>query len=221
MFAKQIKHLTGLSAVFLLSFGLASNHAQAVFIDFDDIVAIPAEPFTGCFCGHILGNEYESQGLIFNGDSSWLTGATLPDGTNQNAVWGKNEIYLGFTGVLPNFVSFNIHAPLQSEASYMDVFGVDGYLFTHVSGGWQGTEESSTPYIPGELVSITASEGIVGMHIYSFYGLRTGPHIDNLTFESRTVPEPSSFLLLIPCIAGLFWQRMKKNTRSITETHGN
>ncbi len=209
MFAKQIQHITGLSTILVLSLGMASNNAQAVFIDFDDIAARPSEPFTGCFCGHILSNEYESQGLVFNGDSSWLIGGTLPDGTNQNIVWGLNGISLGFTGILPNFVSFNIHAPLGAEASYMDVFGVNGYLFTHASAGWQGTEENSTPYIPGELVSIHASEGITGMHIYSFFGLRTGPQIDNLTFESRTVPEPSTFFLLATGLAGLFWKRMK------------
>jgi len=221
MFAKQIKNLTGLSAIFLLSFGLVSNHAQAVFIDFDDIVARPSEPFTGCYCGHILGNEYESQGLVFNGDSSWLIGGTLPDGTNQNIVWGLNGISLEFTGVLPNFVSFNIHAAAGLEASFMDVYGVDGYLFRHSSSGWQGVEENSTPYIPGELVSIYAAEGIKEMYIFSFFGLRTGPQIDNLTFESRTVPEPSVLFLLATGLLGLFWQRVKKDARSIAATHRN
>lgn len=221
MFAKQIKKFTGLSAAIMLSLGLASNNAHAVFIDFDDIAAIPAEPFTGCFCGHILSNEYESQGLIFNGDSSWLIGGVLPDGTNRNSVFGINGISLGFIGEPPNFVSFNIHSPLGGEASYMAVFGVNGYLFTHVSGGWKGTEENSTPYIPGELVSITASEGITGMYISSFYGLRTGPHIDNLTFEARTVSEPSTFLLWATCLTGLFWKRRKESTRTTTSTHSN
>lgn len=221
MFAKQIKNFTGLSAAIMLSLGLASNNVQAVFIDFDDIVAIPAEPFTGCYCGHILSNEYESQGLIFSGDSSWLIGEALPDGTNQNVVWGKNEISLRFTGALPTFVSFNIDAPLGGESSGIDVIGVDGYLFTHETGGWRGTEENSTPYIPGELVSIYATEGIAALHIRSFFGLRTGPHIDNLTFESRTVPEPSAFLLLVTCLAGLFWIREKMNARGIAITHSN
>ena len=209
MFSKQLKHFTGVSAAFLLSLGLTSNNAQAVFIDFDDIVAGPSEPFDGCFCGHVLSNEYESQGLIFSGDSNWLIGGTLPDGTNQNVVWGLNAISLGFTGDLPNFVSFNIDAPTGAEASYIDVYGVDGFLFTHISSGWQGTEELSTPYVPNELVSITAPEGITGMSIKSLFNLRTGPQIDNLTFESRAVPEPSVLFLLATGLLGLFWKRIK------------
>lgn len=201
-------------ALFPLALAITSHNANAVFIDFDDIVAPPSEPFSGCFCGHILSNEYESQGLIFNGDSSWLTGGTLPDGTNRNVVHGINGIALGFVGTLPNFVSFNIDSPLEAESSYMEVYGVNGYLFTHISSGWRGTEENSTPYIPGELVSINAAEGITGMYIYSFFGLRTGPHIDNLTFESRAVPEPPLFLLLAMGFAGIFLQRMKINIRS-------
>lgn len=213
MFATQIKHLTGMSAALTLFLGIVSTNAYAVFIDFDDITARPSEPFTGCFCGHALSNEYESQGLLFNGTSSWLIGGELPDGINQNIVLGLNGISLQFTGTLPNFVSFNIHAPLEAEASYIDVYGVSGYLFTHASSGWQGAEENSTPYIPGELVSISSSEGITGIDIHSFFGLRTGPQIDNLTFESRTVPEPSSLFLITLALVVAFWKRMKINKR--------
>lgn len=211
MFAKQVKHLTGLSVLLVLSLGLTSNSAQAVFIDFDDIVAGPSEPFSGCFCGYILGNEYESQGLIFKDDNNWLVGETLPDGTNQNAVRGRLGISLEFTGTLPNFVSFNIDAPYAVEASFMEVIGVNGYLFTQVSGGWQGTEENSTPYIPNELVSIHASEDITAIRMTSFFGLRTGPQIDNLTFESRPVPEPSVLFLFAAGFLGVFWKRIKIN----------
>ncbi|HSC68192.1 MAG TPA: PEP-CTERM sorting domain-containing protein [Cellvibrio sp.] len=211
MFSTSIKHISGLSATLALLLGLASTNVHATFIDFDDITAQPSEPFTGCFCGHILSNEYESHGLLFSGPTNWLIGGKLPDGTNRNIVLGLNGISLQFIGTLPNFVSFNIHAPLGGEASYMDVYGKNGYLFTHVSSGWQGSEEQSTTYIPNELVSISASENITGMYIYSFYGLRTGPQIDNLTFESRTVPEPSSLFLLALTLTAVFWKEIKTN----------
>lgn len=144
MFATQIKNITRLSVVIALLLGIISTYAHAIFIDFDDIVARPSEPFGGCFCGHILGNEYASQGLIFNGDSSWLIGGASSDGTNQNVVAGFNGISLSFVGKRPSFVSFNINSPLGAESSFVDVYGVEGYLFTHVSSGWRGTEEDST-----------------------------------------------------------------------------
>lgn len=218
MFAIKVKQLTRLyqfpklpsviaSALLVLSMSGISNSVHAVFIDFDDITALPSEPFHGCFCGHVLSNEYESQGLIFNGDSSWLIGGALPDGTNHNGVQGFNGISFGFLGTLPNFISFNSYS-INEDAVYAEVYGESGYLFTHISSGWRGTEENSTPYIPGELVSFTATEGITSINIFSFYGLRTGPYIDNLTFESRSVPEPAPFVLLSLALAGLFWRRI-------------
>jgi hypothetical protein len=212
MFAIQVKHITGLSLIIALLLGIISPNAHAIFIDFDDIVARPAEPFDGCFCGHTLSNEYASQGLIFNGDINWLVGRTLPDGTNQNIVMGFNGISLEFVGALPNFVSFNINSPLAAESSYVDVYGVEGYLFTQVSSGWRGTEENSTPYIPDELLFIHANEGIASLTIYSLFGLRTGPHIDNLTFESRSVNEPAALFLFLVGFSGIFWKRMQINT---------
>lgn len=208
MFAKQLKHLTGLPI--LLTLCLASQTTHAVFIDFDDIVAPPANPF-GCEtvepCGLILSNEYESKGVVFEG-FSWLVGGVLPDGTNQNQVFGTNGIWLGFVGTRPNFVSFNVDSALGLEASYFSVYGENNeLLFLQHSNGWTGFEETSTPYIPGELVSIYSSAGIAGIYIESLFNLRSGPTIDNLTFEYRTVPEPSALLLFLGGIVGLFLGR--------------
>lgn len=218
MFAIKVKQLTLTyqlpklpsviaSALLVLSMSGISNSVHAVFIDFDDITALPAEPFDGCLCGHVLSDEYESQGLIFNGDSSWLIGGVLPDGTNRNGVQGFNGISLSFVGTLPNFISFNAFS-VNEDAIFIAVYGENDYLFTHVGSGWQGTEETSTPYIPGELISFTATEGIKSLHISSLFSLRTGPYIDNLTFESRSVPEPAPFVLFSLALAGLFWRRI-------------
>lgn len=208
MFAKQLKYLTCLPI--LLTLCITSPTAQAVFIDFDDIVAPPANPF-GCEtvepCGLILSNEYESKGIVF-GDSGWLVGQVLPDGTNQNQVFGTNGIWLEFVGTRPNFVSFNVDSALGLEASYFSVYGENHeLLFMQYSNGWTGIEETSTPYIPGELVTIQSSVGITGIYIESLFNLRSGPTIDNLTFEYRTVPEPSTLFLFIGGIAGLILGR--------------
>lgn len=203
---KQIP-LRGLMAALALCLGLASLNTQAAFIDFDDIEAIPAEPFDGCFCGHILSNEYESQGLLFTGTDNWLIGGPLPDGTNQNIVVGFNTISFAFVGTLPNFLSFNINSPFQAEASFVEVYGESGLLFTYVTSGWTGLEETSTPYIPDELVSIYSADAIKNVVIMSLFNEATGPSIDNLTFTKKTVPEPALLWLFATAFTGVLWRR--------------
>lgn len=175
MFVEKIKQLTGLVALLGLFVGLVSSTTHAAYIDFDDITARPSEPFHGCLCGHDLGNQYASQGVIFPADLIWLVGYKSPDGENHNEVFGFNSIAMDFIGTLPNFVSFNIYPPAGIEAFFIDVFGANGYLFTHVTSGWTGFEETNTPLIPGELVSINSSEEITRLDIRSLFGLRTGP----------------------------------------------
>lgn len=211
MFAKYVKHLINIPALFSVGIGVLALNAHAAFIDFDDIVAPPAYPFS-CdehdFCGLILSNEYESQGLIFDGGFNWLIGGPLPDGTNANKVFGTNSIGLKFIGTLPNFVSFNIDSPFLAEASFFDVYGEEGdLLFTQHSNGWRGLEEISTPYVPHELVTINSTAAIKYISIASLYNLRTGPTIDNLTFEQRSVPESPMLFLLLTGFAALIFKK--------------
>lgn len=192
-----------IAALFLFAI---SSTSYAVFIDFDDIVARPSEVFDGCFCGHTLSNEYESQGVIF--DDGWLFGEVLPDGTNRNHVKGFNTIQFSFLDILPTFVSFNASSVFD-EAVIVDVFGAGGLLYRTFGSGWVGTEEDSTPYIPNELFTLSAAEGISSVSITAFYNLRTGPSIDNLTFDYASVPEPSMFWLMSLGLFGLIWQRRR------------
>lgn len=214
MFQKIARLLKLRFSISILLATIIPLKAHAVFIDFDDIAAPPAYPFD-CdgieYCGLILSNEYESKGVKFLGYSSWLIGGTLPDGKNLNGVRGINSIGLEFVGELPNFVSLNIDSPYQAEASYFYVYGEDGeLLFLHISSGWRGTEETSTPYIPSELVEIYSSSRIKNIDIFSLFNLRVGPWMDNLTFEYREVNEPSILLLLVMGLAGYFLRRIHR-----------
>lgn len=197
------------AALLILLLSAIANNVYAVFIDFDDIEARPSDPFGECSCGHILSDEYASQGLLFEGDGSWLIGSSFPDGTNQNGVQAYNGISISFLGRLPNFISFNGFS-VHQDAIFTEVWGENGYLFTHVGSGWRGTEETSTPYIPGELISFSASEGIKSLYISSLYNLRVGPYIDNLTFEYKSVPESSALVIFIIALTSLFWRRAKQ-----------
>lgn len=214
MFVQCPRHFTSWSKIFLLIISLTSQTAHAAFIDFDDLPPPEKDPFL-CYtealnCMHELGYEYEKEGVIFTGDREWLITEWFADGTYTNQLKGFNYISIEFIDKLPNFISLNINSPLGGEASFLELYGEnDTHLFTHVTHGWRGMEELSTPYIPNELVSIYAAERIKRIGIYSFYGHRTGPSIDNLTFEYREVPEPPLFILLITGIAGLLLQRTK------------
>lgn len=211
---KEALMLTQLKSVFivplLITLAITPTPARAVFIDFDDIVAPPFNPF-GCEtpttpCGLILSNEYQSQGLTF-GIDAWLAGEFQTDGTYKNKVVGLNTLYLFFTDALPNFISLNINSPLGHEASYLEVWGKNGFLFTYITSGWRGIDEG-TPYIPDEFISFYAPEQITQINIFSFYNHRAGPNIDNLTFEYRTVPEPSLLMLFALGVAGIIRARI-------------
>jgi hypothetical protein len=208
MLSKCVRGFNALSITFALAVGIAPLNAHAVFIDFDDITALPGNPFScdDFACGTILGTEYEAMGVLFG--NAWLSGERFPDGTNQNSVVALNELWITFVGTLPNFINFNVDSALRKEASFFHVYGKnDELLFAQHSSGWMGEDEPSTPYIPGELISITSENPIKRLTLTSLYNMRVGPTIDNLTFEYRTVPEPSLALLFIMGIAGFFWRR--------------
>lgn len=201
------------STLIFLFASILSTSANAVFIDFDDIVAPPFNPFNcetpDTPCGLILSDEYASEGLVFPPGNSWLAGETLSDGSVNNRVAGLNTIYIQFNDITPNFISLNIDSALRFEASYIDVFGKDGLLFTYITSGLRGTDQEATPYIPNEFISFHSDEPILEMAISSLYNHRTGPRIDNLTFEYRTVPEPSLLLLLISAVGIIFYRKRR------------
>lgn len=212
MQTKYFMNLTNHFARCVLFFGLLTQGANAAFINFDDLPTPSVHPWT-CYieardCMHEIGNEYESKGIIFNGDREWLVDEIEEDGSRSNALQGFNGIAMEFIDHLPTFISFNIDSPTKGEASYFHVYGDNNeLLFVQRSSGWTGVEETSSLYVPAEFISIRSTVGIKYIYIESLYNLRTGPVIDNLTFEYRTVPEPSTVVLLVLSLAGIFWRR--------------
>lgn len=189
------------STIGFLFFTFASLSTNAAFIDFDDLELPEKDPWScyieGLGCEKDLDAEYAPLGIIFLGDTEWYWGFPDANGNIDVEVTGYNSIGIRFTGKLPNFVSFNIDSPWKSEASLIEVYGENGdHMFTKMTSGWTGLEETSTPYILNELASIYSDKPIHMLHISSVYGLRVGPTIDNITFEYREVPEPAPALLI-------------------------
>ncbi len=172
--------------------------AKAVFIDFDDLNPVYDEEWP-CWCDNPLSDEYLDKGLLING--AWVNGAD-----HENVMLTSNWASLEFVGSLPLFVSMNVTSH-YGDAIFLNVYGASGFLFSVFTSGWQGWEELSTPVIPGELVSLTATEGIKYITIQGFYGMRIGASIDNLNFTYASAPEPSPLLLAIAGLALILWRR--------------
>jgi hypothetical protein len=209
MFSKFKRNLRSILRVFPFVFLVIPLHGNAVFIDFDDIELREFDSdlcfFSSGPCG--LDNQYEDKGIIF-GEELWLQEKILPDGTLQKRVHSQFGIKFSFIGMLPNYLSFNIDSSQETEASFISIYDINNELILLTrSGGWIGSDAASTPYIPGELIIINSPAPIKYVYITSYYGLRHGPKLDNLTFEYKTVPEPSPPILLLIGMTGLFLRR--------------
>ncbi len=190
-----------IAAVFI-SISAASN-AYAVFIDFDDLVPV-YDPVFPCFCDNPLTNQYESQGLLI-GDA-YLNGESDDGGlTYENILLSGPYATLYFIGQLPTFVSMNVTS-INGDAIYLTAYGPGGTAGEYQTSGFAGSDDYP-PVIPDELVSFYSETGISQINIDSYYFLRVGAEIDNLTFTYSSVPEPSSLaLMLLGCLAVL-WRR--------------
>lgn len=172
--------------------------AKAVFIDFDDLNPVFDERWP-CWCDNPLSDEYLDKGLLIN--DAWVVGAG-----GENMMLTSNWASLEFVGALPVFVSMNLTSH-YGDAIFLNIYGESGFLFSLLTSGWQGVEELSTPVIPNELISLTATEGIKYITIQGFYGMRIGASIDNIKFTYASTPEPSPLLLAIAGLALILWRR--------------
>lgn len=202
----------------VLALAIAPFSANATFIDFDDILALPGSPFAcsdDAPCGTRLHKEYEDKGIIFY--SAWLRSDEWPPVDYKNEVVALHEMLIEFNGELPNFVSFNVDSALGHEASFFHVYDeTDQLLFVQRSNGWVDDEALDTPYTPNQFITITSQTPIKAINFSSFQNTRNGPVIDNLTFEYRplSVDEPSNLLLVLSGLFGLmiFRNRLINNT---------
>jgi hypothetical protein len=174
-----------------IAIGLGSA-AQAITINFDDLVYIPGD----CFCDNPLTDQYQSQGLLIDDGYLALT-QNLPD--SENAVsppqylLGGNILQFNFVGALPTFVSMYVSSFFE-ESIFLNAFDAVGQVTSVKTSGWAGPEDN-TPYQPNQYVSFTSPLGFSGITIEGFYNMRVSAAIDNLTYEYASVPEPSSLFM--------------------------
>lgn len=193
-----------IASTIALTFILMSPFTYAVFIDFDDLNPVYDEEWP-CWCDNPLSDEYLDKGLLING--AWVNGIN-----HENVMLTSNWASLEFVGDLPSLVSMNVTSH-YGDAIFLEVYGTSGFLYSIFTSGWQGWEETSTPVIPDEFVSLRALEGIKYITIQGFYGMRIGASIDNLNFTYASVPEPSPLLLMLAGLTLILWQRRFSRVR--------
>lgn len=171
-----------------------SPRSLAVTIDFDDLVPI-YDPTFPCFCDNPLTDQYASKGLLI--ENAYLNGESHDGGlTYENILLSGPYTRLNFIGNLPTFVEMYVTSA-HEDAIYLTAFGVDGFISSAQTPGFAGSDDDP-PAAPNQLVSFSSALGIQSITIDSFYFLRTGASIDNLTYTyASAVPEPSSLALLI------------------------
>lgn len=186
------------------TFGLVLN-AHAVFIDFDDLVPI-YDPESPCFCDNPLTNQYASKGLLV--DNAYFNGESFDGGlTYENVLTSGPYTQLNFTGPLPTFVSMYITSA-NNDAIFLTAYGLKGFISEVQTPGYAGSDEDPAA-VPNFLVSFSSAAGIKSINIDSYYFLRVGAAIDDLTFTYSSVPEPSSLILLILGLMAVTLRRLK------------
>lgn len=182
------------AVLFCVLLSLFSVPAKAVVINFDDLVYVPTWP-EDFFGDHELTDEYEDQGLLISGGflSVWHEG-TGPSVSGPNYLTAGHDLTLEFIGELPTFVSMYVSSS-WGQAVFLSAYSSSGLIASHTTDGWKGFDTDPL-YVPNQLVSFSANEGISEISVGDFYGQRTGAMIDDLTFTySAQVPEPSSVFL--------------------------
>ena len=195
------------SAFVAIFFLACAQVCHAVVIDFDDILHVPTD---GYFYDQPITNEYAAQGLLVS-DGYLTLQSDLFGVSSPNALIGGPTLVLNFIGKLPTFVEFTVSAAYD-QASFITAIGPSGYLFTKKTGGYAGPEDD-TPYIPNQLVSLQAAGGILSLEMTAFYGTRTSCIIDNLHYDYKSLPEPSTFGILLVGLCMLAWRRWVQSVK--------
>ncbi|WP_332674128.1 hypothetical protein [Aromatoleum sp.] len=159
--------------------------SHATLITFDDL-----RP------GTAVTTQYEDQGLIVQGGV--IRGPELGE---RPVVSPPNALYdlfgpgltLQFVGSLPTTVSMFVTASLEDRI-FLTAWSDTEVLDSFETEGWRGLEELSTPAIPRQPVTLTGP-GISHVELGSFYARRGDINIDDLSFSTTPIGEPSTILL--------------------------
>jgi hypothetical protein len=198
-----------------LCIALTASCAQATFINFDDILYVPADPESPNFYDVELTNQYADKGL-------WVDGGFIMsyDGIDPGTVVSQpsfllasNLLILSFTGDLPTFVGMYVSSSFE-ESIYLNAYNSTGLVASKNTLGYQPdeNEDNDDGYTPKQYVTFNVDAGISSITIENAYNIRVSALIDDLTFtRNASVPEPSSVILLMLGLLGLAVTRKIKN----------
>jgi len=193
-----------------ITFGSVCTNAHAVVIDFNDLVPV-YDPTFPCFCDNPLTDQYASKGLMI--DNAYLNGESYDGGlTYENILLSGPYTQLNFIGTLPTFISMLV-TTTHDDAIFLTAYGSSGFISSVQTPGYAGSEGDPLA-VPNFLVSFSSASGIKSINIDSYYFLRTGAAIDDLTYTYSSVPEPSSLLLIALGFITIGWKRFGKRTHS-------
>lgn len=210
--SRSKKRRTLIALALLISAVMTSHLVQAITIDFDDLTYVPLDPEWPQFGDNPLTDEYASQGLLISGGFLLPYGEWSPDPLSQpNFLLGGNFLQLTFIGALPTFVSMYVSSGFD-YANILHFYGPDGLLSRMVTSGSMSMEPN-VPYIPNQYVSFSSPTGISHITLEGFFNMRTGTHVDDLTFEYAAVPEPASLALLFLGLLGLSAGQRRRTKR--------
>ncbi|MDT3669133.1 MAG: hypothetical protein ROZ37_02240 [Aromatoleum sp.] len=159
--------------------------SQATLITFDDLRSETA-----------VTTQYEDQGLIVR--NGVIRRAEFGD---KAVVSPPNVLYdlfgpgltLQFVGTLPTTVSMFVTALLEDRI-FLTAWSETEVLDRFETEGWRGLEELSTAAIPRQPVTLIGT-GISRIELESFYFRRGDINIDDLSFSTTAIDEPSTILL--------------------------
>jgi len=192
------------------AFSITTSLAHAAFINFDDIPYVLEDDEPGNFYDVPLTDQYADKGLIV--DNGYILPYLSEDGPlhQSNYLLGGNVLTFNFTTDLPTTVSMYVSS-LVGDSIFLNAYNSSGLVQeirtkgTHGEWGTPDYEEESTP---NEYVSFNIDAGISRITVENYYNSRVSARIDDLTFTRKaSVPEPSSFLLLVLGLCVLTWRR--------------